>query len=292
MRGIQGYRGIVVLATTALLAGCASTGGTFRSGVADAFLDHAPYYAGARAGDSAVAFLPIVYQRGGTHAAMFDPAAGAGSALDALLTEMNAFLGSLTGGRARIRVENGTPPDVQFGCEVDAGGDCTNGPAAPFEWGRPRLRLAVGRPSTEWIAGAASALTDVGAARAVVITLEVGQYWPQQTNWRGSKAVELGTGFSEDLRWLTSLETPVTVLQLTGALVGRDGRAVRIGAEGLLAKRTGIVASGIGAQALVSDEDAAALRTARRDDLAGRPLVWQVALSNLVSQLTGPVVAN
>jgi hypothetical protein len=32
----------------------------------------------------------------------------------------------------------------------------------------------------------------------------------------------------------------VAVVQLTGAVVGRDGKAVRIGAEGMMAKRTNI----------------------------------------------------
>lgn len=90
-----------------------------------------------------------------------------------------------------------------------------------------------------------------------------------------------------DLPWLMSLETPVSVLQLTGALIGRAGRAVRIGAEGLLARRTGIIAAGFGAQALVTDEDVEQLRTRRREDLPGRPLVWQVALRTLVERLTG-----
>ncbi|HZA51832.1 MAG TPA: hypothetical protein VE549_13900 [Myxococcaceae bacterium] len=38
------------------------------------------------------------------------------------------------------------------------------------------------------------------------------------------------------LPWLTSLETPVSVLQLTGALIDRSGQAVRIGAEGSAAE--------------------------------------------------------
>jgi hypothetical protein len=38
---------------------------------------------------------------------------------------------------------------------------------------------------------------------------------------------------------------------------------------------------------LVTDDDIERLRTLRRDDLPGQPLVWQVALRNLVSQLTG-----
>ena len=89
------------------------------------------------------------------------------------------------------------------------------------------------------------------------------------------------------LPWLTSLETPVSVLQLTGAVMGRDGLAVRIGAEGMLARRTGLVMSGLGAQALISDDDVQQLRTLRREDLPGRPLVWQVALGQLVADLAG-----
>jgi hypothetical protein len=79
----------------------------------------------------------------------------------------------------------------------------------------------------------------------------------------------------------------VSVLQLTGALMGPDGLAIRIGAEGLLARRTSLLMSGLGAQALISDEDVEAIRTARREDLPGKPLVWQVAVRELVAELTG-----
>jgi hypothetical protein len=81
------------------------------------------------------------------------------------------------------------------------------------------------------------------------------------------------------------------VATLTGALMDADGRAVRIGAEGMLARRTDIVMSGFGAQRLITDEDVSQLRTLRRDDLPGRPLVWQVALRTLLGQLTGVAVA-
>lgn len=288
MQGMQKYAMWALLVANVATTGCASTGATHGSGVGERYLGHAPYYAGARSVDSVVAHLPVQYQRGGSQAPMFDPQGTEGSALADLLREMNTYLDSLVAGpRLDVAGLPGTPPDVHFGCEVDVGGECTNGPASPFEYGRPRMRLAAGRPSGDWTAAAAEALERQGAARVLVITLEVGQYWPQQTNWRGSKAVELGTGHRTDLPWLTSLETPVGVLQLTGALIGRDGRAVRVGAEGMLAKRTGIIAAGLGAQALIVDEDIELLRTGRREDLPGQPLVWQTALRTLVEQLTG-----
>lgn len=153
-------------------------------------------------------------------------------------------------------------------------------------WCSGAWRSSPGGPSAEWTAALAETL-EPDSALALVLTLEIGQYYPQQTSFAGAKAVELGTDHTVRLPWLTSLETPVSVIQLTGALVNREGRAVRIGAEGLLARRTGIVASGFGLQALIRDEDVEALRTARRQDLPGEPLVWQVALRNLVAGLTG-----
>jgi len=122
----------------------------------------------------------------------------------------------------------------------------------------------------------------------LVITLELGQYWPRQKGLSLSKEVRLGSDYAVSVPWLTSLEKPVAVVQLTGALIGRDGRAVRIGAEGLMAKRSNIVLSALGAQMLVSDEDIEQLRTLRREELPGQPLVWQVALRTLVSELIGP----
>jgi len=286
MRSIRVQTALLVLIAT--VSACATTGSTYHSGVPDTILRHAPWYAGHAMPDSALGYLPILYQRGGSQSAMLDPEAIAGSPVALLLAEMNDYLAAMT---TLPRVADaplpGTPPDVQFGCEADIDGECTNGPAAPFVPGKPQMRLAVGRPSSEWTVAFDGAISNAGVAQAIVITLEVGQYWPVQTNWRGSKAVELGTGNTRDLPWLTSLETPVTVLQLTGAVIGRDGRAVRIGAEGLYAKRTGLVAASFGGQAVLSDEDIEQVRTLRRDDLPGSPLAWQVALQSLVSQLSG-----
>jgi hypothetical protein len=132
-----------------------------------------------------------------------------------------------------------------------------------------------------------AALDSMGATSVLVITLEIGQYRLGQRGLRGDKVVELGTNHTASLPWLTSLETPVHVLQLTGALMGRDGRAIRIGAEGLLARRTSLPASALAAERLITDEEIAAVRSARRDDLPGRPLVWQAALRILVAELTG-----
>lgn len=266
-------------------AGCA--GATVGSGVGDRLLERPPWYAGS--GPAAAArlrYLPIAYQRGGSQAEMFDPEARSGP-VTALLDDMNRYLDSLGVGRTlELATVEGMPPDVHFGCETDASGDCLAPDGQTSDVGDPVMRLAVGRPSSAWTTGLATAL-EGDSALVLVLTLEVGQYLPQQTNFAGAKALDLGTDHTVRLPWLTSLETPVSVIQLTGALVNREGRAVRIGAEGMLARRTGLVQSGFGLQALIRDEDVAALRSARRSDLPGEPLAWQVALRNLVGGLTG-----
>lgn len=290
----------LAVAAALLTTACATTGATFRSGVGDSYHDAPPYRAGTAIGATAgsrIALLPVAYQRGASQPDIFDPSSAPASPISALLGEMNAYVDSLTraagnGVTVRIAASAGTPRDVRFGCVQDASDGCAD-PSAPgpavrsSDTEQPRMRLAVGRPSAEWTASTRSTLDQAGAQRTLALTLEVGQYWITKTGWTNRKSIALGTGYSVPLPWLTSLDAPVSVLQLMGALMDRDGLAVRIGAEGMLARRTGLVMSGLGAQTLITDDDVQQLRTLRREDLPGRPLVWQVALRHLVADLAG-----
>jgi hypothetical protein len=276
---------IAIAIVSALSANCA-TGSTLRSGVGDTFFDRAPYYAGQRVfAPGTVLHLPIQFHR--ADAAPYGPADVEGRPLMALLAEMNEYLDGLSSEARLVSAAAlpGTPPDVQFGCEIMPGDECENADD------RRPLRLAVGRPSRAWVEAARAEAQRSGAERVLLVGLEIGNYLPRQRNWRGDKEVQLGTGYSVAVPWLTALDRPASVLQITGALMDLDGRAVRIGAEGLVVRRTNVILSGFGIQALISDEDVERARTTRREDLPGQPLVWQVALSNLVAELTGrPVV--
>lgn len=281
-----------------ILTACSSTGATFRSGVGDAFPEHPPYYAGVPrqavgADASRIGHLPIVFQRGASQGAMFDPSSGPGTPTAALLAEMRAYLDTLVGA-ASVRLAaptgGGSPPDVRFGCLTDGGmpdDDCTVDDNSALGRGRQQMKLAVGRPSPEWTARMRETMATATVSRAVVITLEVGQMLLRQRGLAGSKELELGTGHTARFPWLTSLETPVAVLQLTGAPVDQEGKAIRIGAEAFQAKRTPFLLSSAGAQALLLDEDVTEARTRRREDLPGQPLAWKVALRHLVEHLTG-----
>ena len=278
------------LALAVLTTACASAGATYKSGVATKSFDKPPFYAGADVPNVAgVAHLPIRYQRGAEQGAQFEPKDATGSPAASLVAEMNAYLDSIAASvkLSPASAELGTAPDVHFGCQPAViGGDCLGD---GDEDANHQLELSVGRPSQDWIGWLGTALDSASHDKVLVITLELGQYWPRQKGISLGKEVRLGSDYTVGVPWLTSLEHPVAVVQVTGALVGRDGRAIRIGAEGMLAKRSHILVSALGAQSLVSDEDLERLRTLRRDDLPNQPLVWQVALRNLVSQLTGQV---
>lgn len=279
---------VVHIGLLALITACATTGSTFRSGVGDRQLEHPPYYAGqavAALQSPIIVALPVAFQRGASQSEIFDPASGVGSAVAALVTDMNVLLDSVFAARKATSISGQglVPPNVYFGCELDATNDCVERGDSVLGRRGTTMKLAVERPSAQWIARNATLLDSAGATHALVLTLEVGQYWPRQRGLRGDKSVELGTNHTVDLPWLTSLETPVSVLQLTGALIDREGKAVRIGAEGILAVRTPLSASGIGAQRILSEDD---MRRARSIEHEGR-IVWRSAVCNLVTQLAG-----
>jgi hypothetical protein len=148
------------------------------------------------------------------------------------------------------------------------------------------MRSAVGRPSAEWSSSVAEALRGAGATHSPVITLEVGQCRVGQEGMRGDRKVALGTQHTASLPWLTSLGTPVSVLQLTGAVMDSAGLAVRIGAEGIRAAHAA-AGSALGVQEIIGARTVTVGRTERREDLAGRPLSWQVTLRTLFAELTG-----
>lgn len=270
-----------------LLGACATTGSTLGSGVGDRQLEHPPYYAGAvPPANITLARYAVAFERGASQAAMFDPARGAGTPVDRLIADVDALIDSVVGRHLATAEGAGfVPPNVYFGCDRGGFDDCPERGDSVLGRRGTTMRLAVERPSPAWIARTAAVLDSSASSHLLLVTLEVGQYWPRQTGLTGRKSVELGTGHIVPLPWLTSLETPVTVLQLTGAVIDRAGKPVRIGAEGLVAQRSPLVASAVGAQRLITDEDATRARTARRDDLPGTPLVWREATCQLLRQL-------
>lgn len=291
------------LAVLAIVASCASAGMP-PSGIVDRDFSHAPYYSGgAESGGEAGAtvtevantgHLPIAYQRGATQAPVFDPS-GSGPMAE-LLAAMNAFVDSLGinvplvdgGGGPHDPAPGRGAPDVRFGCASETGppGDPCGAAQSPFRLNPGRtMRLVVFGPSREWITWSQEAMDRAGVGRILVITVEVGQYLSRRAPGGLSREVELGTGYVRPLPALHSPDAAVGVVQLTGVVVGRDGRGIRGGAEGLLAHPGPLPVRIFTAQNRISDDDVREILSARRDDLPGQPLVWQVSLRNLVCRL-------
>src|SRR5690606_38225789 len=147
----------------------------------DTFLEHPPYYAGARTTPAAVGarvgLLPVYFQAGAAQAEIFDPRSGSQSPMSHLLTEMNAFLDSLTTGTGAVPVRlftdlipaatlgsrMGVAPDVRFGCitHLDLPGEeCAERGDSALGRAGQRMKLAVGRPSAEWVAWAGGAMDE------------------------------------------------------------------------------------------------------------------------------------
>jgi hypothetical protein len=243
--------------------------------------DKAPFYDGkVPSGMRPVAHAAIVFHH---EPANLDPTPAKSKALAALLDSVRAELDALglTRPLAGVPAEGG--PDVLFGCR--RGGTNADGtPMMPDEIDtrEPRkMAFEVEGPKRPWRDALRAA---AGDARGVVsIQLRFGEQWVRQKNLKGSKTIELGTGRTMDVPWLTSLDDPVQVLQLTGALVTPEGKVTRVGAEGIGARRTGMTASVLGAQEVMTEEDLAALLAPGEGGVAP----WRAALRTLVAGLIG-----
>ena len=243
--------------------------------------DRPPYYDGKRPANSGpTAHMPPTFR---DEPGSLDPTPKSSPALAALLDSLRAVLDRQGRTPALAGVQGTpTPPDVRFG--VRRGGTMPDGtPRASGEvdTAEPRrMTFEITGPSKGWKEQVARAAGD-SIRSVLVIQLGFDEYWVRQTSWKGSKAIEIGTGRSMPVAWLTSLDDPVQVLQLTGALVTPAGKVLRIGAEGLLARRTGMTASVLGAQEVLTEDDLAALQAPEAD---GAPR-WRAALRDLVNGL-------
>jgi hypothetical protein len=208
-----------------------------------------------------------------------DRSPGLAEVLDSLRTEIGR-LGLTTALATDPRLAGG--PDVYFGAR--RGGVGPDGtPRGPDEVdpAEPRkMAFEVEGPSKAWKEAARKAAGD-GVRAIVTVQLGFGDHWIRQQDWKGNKAIGLGSGRSMPVAWLTSLDDPVQVLQLTGALVTAEGKVLRVGAEGLIARRTGMAASVAGAQEVLREEELQALTA---PGPAGEP-VWRTALRALVAGL-------
>jgi hypothetical protein len=153
--------------------------------------------------------------------------------------------------------------------------------------GRSVVVIALSDPPSRFSKQMEAPLRQSSATHVVYITVELSDYAVSQTNWKGSKAIELGTGHIAAVPWLTSLDQLAEVLQFKGALYRADGRFVRAGAEAFHAQRTPFRQAILNVQRTMRPDELKSALQAERADLPDEPLAWQIALRNLLGQLLG-----
>jgi hypothetical protein len=264
-------------ARIALAAAATFVAGDGQASVRGSF-DRAPFYAGpAPAAGRAFAHAPVRFV---TETGSLDPDPKRSPALAALVDSLNAELDRM-GLSSHRPLDRKGGPVIRFGCVRgdDAGVTQPSDECDPTE--PRRMRFAIEEPNRgwrdRWVALAGDSLDGV-----LVIQLSFGSYWVRSQGWRNDKSIEIGTARSQPVAWLTSLDDPVQVLQLTGAVVTAKGKVGRVGAEGLLARRTGLIASALGAREVLAEDELGGLLASE----GNVPPVWRAALWDLVRGLT------
>jgi hypothetical protein len=150
----------------------------------------------------------------------------------------------------------------------------------------PPMALYLDKPTREWRQSFAGMMNEEQADYAILLWLGLTEY-PKADKGLFKKKVVLGTGYEREIRFLSAVDKPVEVLQLTGVLLDKNGNVVRAGAEGFLHEDSPFWVQVLEAGTTVDDRAIRKLFTEEvREDLPGRPLAWKVAVENLVKQLT------
>jgi hypothetical protein len=207
---------------------------------------------------------------------------------DPLLAALNARLADRQGCIRVVRTAPTAPrpPRVYVGsAESEYAPQDVDDQRMPGDRFAPMV-LHLERPSAEWRAAAGAVVARSGVQYAVAIQLGVSQY---MKGYSGvfTKEVALGTGYRQPVRFLTAEDKPVEVLHLTGALVDANGKVVRAGAEGIVLRDSPFLAQAVGVtRTFDAQELQRVLTREQRNDLPGAPLTIDVALDNLIAQLT------
>lgn len=273
------------------LAGCAALD---ERAVAETHrLEDAPYYVATAQPQPAPGTCAIVLP------VTLDPELGQAFGYTERLREFEPLLAALN---ARIAARSGCVQAVNPGPTAAGPPRVYVGSAeseyAPLEAAAQRVPsdrfapmvLHLHRPSDEWRQQVAALAGASGAQHAIAIQLGVSQY---MKGYSGvfRKEVALGTGYRQPVKFLTAEDKPVEVLHLTGVLVDASGRPIRAGAEGVVLRDTPFLAQAIDVSRIFDAEELRRVLDAeRRNELPGAPLKLEVALDNLVAQLTRSAV--
>jgi hypothetical protein len=127
----------------------------------------------------------------------------------------------------------------------------------------PPMVLHVERPNRAWQSAARELMAREALTHLLLLRVSVSQY-PKGRRGVFAKEVQLGTGFAAPVRFLTAEDKLMQVLQVTGLLLDAEGRVLRAGAEGVLARDTPFSAQVFDVTKLLDDASLQAATRVRR----------------------------
>ncbi len=149
----------------------------------------------------------------------------------------------------------------------------------------PPMVIYYDKPGKNWKAEA-SELTEAEDIDFILrVWISFAQY-PKSDKGLVKRKVVLGTNYEKEVRFFSSEDKPLEVLQLAGYIADKNGNVIRAGAEGVIHNDTPFWLQVLDVQELIDNETISRLFSdERREDLPGDPLTLDVALKNLLSQL-------
>ncbi|HSM31235.1 MAG TPA: hypothetical protein VK854_11105 [Woeseiaceae bacterium] len=216
--------------------------------------------------------------------------AGRGAALQPLLGALNASLA--THECCRYAASHTLPavggPVVYLGMLDGETAPAGTGIEREFHAEYSPMILHSIKPNATWRAAVVALAEQHQASHILLVQLAFTQFPKADRGYFGKKVV-LGTNYEVPVRFFSSVDGPIEVIALTGALFDANGNLVRAGGEGIAGYdtpfwvqvfKTGKEIDTTAINELVNSD--------RREDLPGQPLKWQAALDQLLRQMTGP----
>lgn len=149
----------------------------------------------------------------------------------------------------------------------------------------PPMAMYLEKPAKDWEKVYKGIMDEEKGEYSLHIWVGLTEY-PKANKGLFKKKVVLGTDYEREIRFLSAVDKPVEVLQVTGILLDNEGRVIRAGAEGFLHEDSPFWVQALNAGTTVDDNAITKLHEEqRRADLPGNPLAWKVALYNLLEQL-------
>ncbi len=150
----------------------------------------------------------------------------------------------------------------------------------------PPVVLHLDKPSKKWRDDFSKQFSETDGNYFLMIWIGFSEY-PKADKGIFKKKVVLGTGYEREIRFLSAIDKPVEVLQITGVLLDKKGNVVRAGAEAFFHEDTPFWVQVLEMSKSIDDKSLHnVILEEKRDDLPGNPLAWKVAVHHLLHQLT------